>query len=366
MEGRVFIDRFYRRYRNRSPDEALALLASRARPVPHRLATVFRSVRPDADFAEFRAFMMNRLPNDKLDEVDLLKLYNSYGPDKFNLHDRGYIARLHPLELWLVSYLQRRPGASRAEVMAASIDERQEVYAWLFKSKRKGVADNRIRIMVEGEAFKKVHEAWARVGYPFASLVPSYATAIGSSADRPAALAELVGIILNDGVRQPTVRIEEIDLAEGTPYETHLLRPADRGERIFPAEVAATLRRALIDVVANGTAKRVAGAYVDADKTVLAIGGKTGTGDELSDTYRGKDREVSRSAAFAFFIGDRFFGVVTAHVPGDQARHYKFTSALPTQVLKVLAPALEPLIASPPELPRGAGQVIAKVDQKVQ
>lgn len=366
MEGRVFIDRFYRRYRNRSPDEALALLASRARPVPHKLATVFRSVRPDADYAEFREFILHRLPNHKLDEAALLKLYNSYGPDRFNLHDRGYIARLHPLELWLVSYVQRRPGASRADVMAASIDERQEVYAWLFKSKRKGVADSRIRIMVEGEAFKKVHAAWARVGYPFSSLVPSYATAIGSSADRPAALAELVGIILNDGVKQPTVRIEEIGLAEGTPYETHLLRPADRGERIFPAEVAATLRRALIDVVANGTAKRVAGAYTDNDKSILPIGGKTGTGDELSDTYRGKDREVSRSAAFAFFIGDRFFGVVTAHVPGDQARHYKFTSALPTQVLKVLAPALEPLIASTPELPRGAGQVIAKVDHKVQ
>ena len=35
MEGRVFIDRFYRRYRNRSPDDALALLASRTRPAPH-------------------------------------------------------------------------------------------------------------------------------------------------------------------------------------------------------------------------------------------------------------------------------------------------------------------------------------------
>ena len=317
MEGRVFVDRFYRRYRNRSPDEALALLASRTRSVPHRLATVFRSVRPDADFAEFRAFILHRLPNDKLDEVDLLKLYNSYGPDRFNLHDRGYIARLHPLELWLVRYLQRQPGASRADVMAASINERQEVYAWLFKSKRKGVADNRIRIMVEGEAFKKVHAAWARVGYPFSSLVPSYATAIGSSADRPAALAELVGIILNDGVRQPTVRIEEIGLAEDA-IRNASAATGRRGEQIFPAEVAATLRRALIDVVANGTAKRVAGSFIDNDKSILPIGGKTGTGDELSDTYRGKDREVSRSAAFAFFIGDRFFGVVTAHVPGDR------------------------------------------------
>jgi hypothetical protein len=34
--------------------------------------------------------------------------------------------------------------------------------------------------------------------------VPSYATAIGSSADRPLALAELMGIIVNDGQRRPT------------------------------------------------------------------------------------------------------------------------------------------------------------------
>jgi membrane peptidoglycan carboxypeptidase len=359
MEGKVFLDRFWRRYRGRGPDEALQLVANRSRPVPHRIATVFRSVRPDAEYAEFRTFMLRRLPDAKLDEGELLKLFNSYGPDKFNLHDRGYIARLHPLELWLVNYLQQRPKASRAEVMAAGAEKRQEVYAWLFKSKRKGAADTRIRIMVEGEAFARLHQAWVRVGYPFGSLVPSYATAIGSSADRPAALAELVGIILNDGVRQPTVRIESIDVAEGTPYETHFIRPAEEGERIFPAEVAVTLRRALMDVVANGTAKRVAGAYVDADGRPLLIGGKTGTGDELADTVRSKDREVSRSAAFAFFIGQRFFGVVTAHVPGDRARHYKFTSALPTQVLKVLAPDLEPLIKSPPA-PPGPSQVVAK------
>jgi membrane peptidoglycan carboxypeptidase len=366
MEGRVFIDRFYRRYRGRTPDDALALLASRTRPAAHKLATVFRSVRPDADYADFRVFMIKRLPDAKLDEGDLLKLYNSYGPDKFNLHDRGYIARVHPLELWLVRYLQQRPGASRKDVIAASVDERQEVYAWLYKSKRKGVADNRIRIMAEGEAFERVHEAWARVGYPFGSLVPSYATAIGSSGDRPAALAELVGIILNDGVRQPTVRIEDIELAEGTPYETHLARPPGGGERVFPAEVASTLRRALMDVVANGTAKRAFGAFVDADGKPLAIGGKTGTGDESFDHGAARTKEVGRAAAFAFFIGDRFFGVVTAHVPGDRASRYKFTSALPTQVLKVLAPALEPLIATPPQQPPGPVQVIAKADQKVQ
>ena len=189
--------------------------------------------------------------------------------------------------------------------------------------------------MVEGEAFKKVHAAWARVGYPFGSLVPSYATAIGSSADRPAALAELIGIILNDGVRQPTVRIEADRARPGDALrDASGCARRNGASESFPAEVAATLRRALIDVVANGTAKRVDGAYVDGDKRVLPIGGKTGTGDELSDTYRGKDREVSRSAAFAFFIGDRFFGVVTAHVPGDQARHYNSPAPYPHRCSK--------------------------------
>ncbi|MFO1112439.1 MAG: transglycosylase domain-containing protein [Rhodospirillales bacterium] len=365
MEGRVFLDRFYKRYRDRSPDETLALAASRSRPTPHRIATVFRSVRPQADFPEFKAFMKKRFPGaTDLDDGDLLKLYNSYGPDKFNLHDRGYIAKVHPLELWLVNYLQRHPSATRSEVMSASIEQRQEVYAWLFKSKRKGAADNRIRIMVESEAFRELHHAWARVGYPFASLVPSYATAIGSSADRPAALAELVGIILNNGVRQPTARIESVDLAEGTPYETHFIRPAEEGERLFPAEVAVVLRRALADVVANGTAKRASGAFVDASGARLVVGGKTGTGDETFGNNPLREKEVGRAAAFAFYIGDRFFGVLTAHVPGETARRYKFTSALPTQVLKVLAAELQPLINTPAPVP-GAVQVIAEVHTKV-
>jgi hypothetical protein len=69
---------------------------------------------------------------------------------------------------------------------------------------------------------------------------------------------------------------------------------------------------------------------------------------------------VSRSAAFAFYLGDRFFGVITAHVPGPNAKHYRFTSALPTQVVKALAPALTPLLRSPPErLMPGNGQIMA-------
>jgi membrane peptidoglycan carboxypeptidase len=364
MEGQTFLGQFWKRYGRSTPDEALAKLAARTAPIPARLATVFRSVRPNADVTAFKAFMRQRLPDTRLDDDDLAGLYAKYGVDRFNLHDRGYIARLHPLELWLVAYLQAHPNTTRAQMMAASAEQRQEVYEWLRRSKRKGAADSRIRIILEEDAFEKVHEAWVRVGYPFPSLVPSLATAIGSSADRPSALAELIGIILNDGVRQPTVRVTRLDFAEGTPYETRFIRPGG-SERILPSEVAAALRRALTDVVANGTAKRLAGTFKDAEGRSLPTGGKTGTGDELADRYgpgtsAGKEKEVSRSAAFAFFIGDRFFGVVTAHVPGPNAKHYRFTSALPVQVLKALEPALASMIKEPPVPAAAPVKVVAE------
>ena len=51
-------------------------------------------------------------------------------------------------------------------------------------------------------------------------------------------------------------------------------------------------------------------------------------------------RVVSRSGTFVFFIGERHFGTLTAYVKGPEAERYQFTSALPTQVLKTLAPLL--------------------------
>jgi len=42
-------------------------------------------------------------------------------------------------------------------------------------------------------------------------------------------------------------------------------------------------------------------------------------------------------------IGARHFGTLTAFVKGDAAAKYKFTSALPVQVLKALTPTLQPL-----------------------
>ncbi len=61
-----------------------------------------------------------------------------------------------------------------------------------------------------------------------------------------------------------------------------------------------------------------------------------------------ESRVVDRTATFVFFLGDRFFGTITAYVPGAEAARYHFTSALAVQLLKDLAPVLEPLLGSAP------------------
>jgi hypothetical protein len=52
------------------------------------------------------------------------------------------------------------------------------------------------------------------------------------------------------------------------------------------------------------------------------------------------ERAINRTSTFAFFIGDRLFGVVTAHVPGPEAGSYRFTSALASEVVRQLGSAL--------------------------
>jgi hypothetical protein len=60
---------------------------------------------------------------------------------------------------------------------------------------------------------------------------------------------------------------------------------------------------------------------------------------------------VSRTAAFVFFIGDRFYGTVLAFVPGKTAGNYHFTSALAVQVLKDLEQQLLPLMGNGKSVP---------------
>jgi len=348
-EGTEFLKRFWKKYQRKTTEQRLETFLDGMRPTPQRLAAVHRYLYPNATQAPFDRFVREHSKSDSVTDKRLNEMYVSYGPGRYNLPDQGYIAKVHPLDLWLLGYLLNHPEATFGEASAASRFERQEVYGWLFNSRHKRARDNRIRTMLEIEAFTDIHQRWQRVGYPFDHLVPSLATAIGSSGDRPAALAELIGIIQNDGIKLPTVRIDTLHFAADTPYDTRVISDPDRGKRVLPAEVAAAMREALSQVVDAGTARRVSGSFKTDDGTALVMGGKTGTGDNRIASFGAGGRVISskainRTATFVFFIGENHFGTLTAFVPGKAAEGFRFTSALPVQVLKGMAPILTPYL----------------------
>ncbi|HSJ69046.1 MAG TPA: penicillin-binding transpeptidase domain-containing protein [Anditalea sp.] len=345
MEGRQFMDQFHRKYRGKNGDELIIEALKDRQSNPKRAAWIFRSIRPEASVEQFLAFRgIHTEPAVKED----IAAFNRAAIESLNWQDRGYLASVHPLELWLVSYLYHNPGSSRAEWIEASADVRREVYGWLFKRRSKGTQDNRIWQVIEKDAFVEIHRAWQKVGYPFPSLVPSYATAIGSSADRPGALAELAGIILNDGMRMPKARIEKLHFASGTPYETIMERNTAEGERVLSSEIAKVVHKAMVNVVEQGTGRRVAGTMKTSAGEVLTVGGKTGTGNNRIQVFgpRGTvldSRALNRTSTFVFFIGDHFFGTITVYVSGSEASRHAFTSSLPAQLLRYLAPEFQPL-----------------------
>ena len=348
-EGRTFLLRFWRKYQGQAPQQRLDTFLSGLRQTPVRLAAVHRYLQPQADQATFAAFLHAQLPQEQLIPARIAQLYTAYGPGAYSLPDQGYIARVHPLELWLLGYLAANPQAAFDDAVAASFDERQEVYGWLLRSRHKSARDSRIRIMLEVEAFSDIHRRWKKLGYPFGHLVPSLATALGSSGDRPAALAELMGIILNDGIRQPVLRVDALDFAVDTPYETHLQNDGAQTRQVMAPEVAAALRGALSQVVEGGTARRLQGSFQLLDGQPLTLGGKTGTGDNRIESVGPggrilSSRAMNRTATFVFYLGPNHYGTLTAFVPGRDAERFTFTSALPVQVLKGMAPLLAPYL----------------------
>jgi len=346
QDGATFVRQFYRKYQGRTGPEVFETLVQERHLGSRRLAWAFRTIAPDGDETRFAEFIRANTPEERLSDAALADLYRRSDPTSQSLSDLGYLARIHPLELWVASWVLHHPGSTLDEALAESRDARIEVYGWLFRTGRRDAQDQRIRTMLEIEAFQGILRRWRRVGYPFANIVPSLGSAIGSSGDRPLALAELAGIVLNGGLRYPVVRVHALRFAQATPFETHFARRRGVPERVLSAEVAAAVRTAMVDVVENGTGRRARGALVAPDGTRLVIGGKTGTGDNRFRVFAPggallESRVVNRTSTFVFFAGDRYFGVVVAYVPGADAGGYDFTSALPTQILRVLGPRLQ-------------------------
>jgi membrane peptidoglycan carboxypeptidase len=349
QEGQLFLGRFYRKYRDLDPPKITETFFHSFRLAPRRIAAAWLYLEPKADTAAFAAFMREQLGDSLYPMKNLAQLYRNHFKEDLGLADVGYVAGVHPLELWLVGFLRSHPGAKWGQVKDASRSQIQETYQWLFKTRHKQAQDSRIRGIMELEAFLEIHRAWQRLGYPFGSLVPSYATSIGSSADRPNALAELVGIILNDGVRHPSVLIDRLRFGEGTPYETIFSRSDTASKRLLAPEICRAIKASLLDIVEKGTAVRGYKAFPLPGGGYIPLGGKTGTGDQRFETFgRGgqllESRTVNRTATFVFFLGDRFFGTLTAHVHGQEAEKYGFTSSLPVALLKLMGPSLMPML----------------------
>jgi cell division protein FtsI/penicillin-binding protein 2 len=161
-----------------------------------------------------------------------------------------------------------------------------------------------------------------------------------------------MGIILNDGQHRPVIRLEELRFAQSTPYHTVIKPSRQPADQVMPSPVAQALKTVLAGVVKQGTARRLAEAFRRPDGTPIIAGGKTGSGDNRFKSFgRGgsvlSSRAVNRTATFAFYVGDRYFGVISASVLGKQAEGYRFTSALPVAILKLLAPRLNQRLARP-------------------
>ena len=99
-----------------------------------------------------------------------------------------------------------------------------------------------------------------------------------------------------------------------------MTRRTGKGSQVLSPVIATLVRKEMIGVVENGTGARAHGGFKLPGGVVLPVGGKTGTGDNRLQEFgpRGSvigSKVVNRTAAFVFFIGDRFFGTILAFVP---------------------------------------------------
>jgi membrane peptidoglycan carboxypeptidase len=336
-ESRHFLFEAYESYRHLERQAIIDRVLTGRTTNPAHLAILFLAWNPAADADALGHWLETH--GAAVTEDEAAHLFKAYDPGRLNISDYAYLLRRHPLDLWCAGQMIQDPSIGWDDLLTRSADVREVASRWLFQTKNRRAQDLRLRIRIEEDAFARMTPYWQRLGFPFDHLVPSYATAIGSSADRPIALAELVGIIVSGGIRMPTLRMEKLRFAADTPYET-VFEPQQRsGERVMDPPVAQALREVLAGVVENGTAKRLAHVFVGHDGTPIMTGGKTGSGDNRYET-RTWSRAVSRTGTFAFYIGDRYFGVMTAYVAGDNSGNYVFTSALPVTALKLLAPTL--------------------------
>ncbi|HEX7035909.1 MAG TPA: transglycosylase domain-containing protein, partial [Pseudomonadales bacterium] len=137
QEGAEFLRRFYREYQGLAPEQVLERVLEKARPTPASVATVLASVVPDATPALLQQRLDARRVQGPRTERELEGLLERHSTAALSLPDRGFVARVHPLELWLAAALYRSPDAELRTLLADSAETRQQVYGWLFKTRNR-------------------------------------------------------------------------------------------------------------------------------------------------------------------------------------------------------------------------------------
>jgi len=342
-ESRIALRRAYQNYAKQSPDEIVKRLIGSRGNIERRLAILFFAWKIGSDEEALTAWLEKH--EAKSAETDVAKLFRAYRNPRLTVVDYAYLLSVHPLDLWCATEYRQNGELSWEELYRKSVEARYLGSAWLLNPRNHRAQENRLRIRIEKDAFARMTPYWQRLGFPFKTLVPTYATAIGSSSDRPTALAELVGILINDGIRRPATTLTKVHFASKTPYETVLKPQQVKGEAVLAPEIARTMRKAMAEVVEQGTARRLNGVFKLANGTVLTAGGKTGSGDNRFQTFSRSgavisSRATNRTATFVFYIGELYYGVITAVVQGQEAGNFHFTSSLPVTLLKLLAPSI--------------------------
>jgi membrane peptidoglycan carboxypeptidase len=342
-ESRAALRRSYHNYQGQTPEKIVGKLVGTRGNADRRLAMLFFAWRIGADEQALAEWLKKHNVDATVEAA--ARLFRAYHNPRLTTLDFAYLLSIHPLDLWCAGEYRKNPHLSWNELLNRSQQARLAGSSWLLNSRNRKAQDLRLRIRIERDAFARLTPYWQRLGFPFKTLVPSYATSIGSSGDRPVALAELVGILVSDGVRRPGTSLTKIHFAPETPFETVLERKENQGEVVLRPEVARAARKAMAQVVAQGTARRLHGVFKYPDGKLMIVGGKTGSGDNRIQAFNRQgavisSRATNRTATFVFYIDDRYYGVVTAYVQGREAENYKFTSALPVTIVKLLAPAI--------------------------
>jgi membrane peptidoglycan carboxypeptidase len=367
-ESRGALRRSYHNYKGQSEEQIVARLVGTRGNAERRLAVLFFAWRIGADEQALAAWLKKHSAQAKA--ADVGRLFRAYQNPRLTAVDYAYLLSIHPLDLWCAGEYRKNPDLSWNNLFAGSQKARLDGSSWLLNSRNRRAQDLRLRIKIERDAFARLTPYWQKLGFPFKTMVPSYASSIGSSGDRPVALAELVGILVNDGMRRPGTALTKIQFAPGTPYETVLEQSPPKGEVVLNLFVARAARKAMAEVVAQGTARRLRGTFKYPDGKPLTVGGKTGSGDNRIQTFNRRggvtsSRATNRTATFVFYIDESYYGVVTAYVQGREADNYKFTSALPVTILKLLAPAImehsDIKAATAPLLPAGENRDKIKI-----